>query len=65
MTLLYSKAESAEWCDVLRWSQTVVDLADGDPSKGNLIFGSPLALAFTARAMARYHLGRPGWADDL
>jgi class 3 adenylate cyclase len=65
VTLLYSKAESAEWCDVLRWSQTVVDLADGDPSKGNLIFGSPLALAFTARAMARYHLGRPGWADDL
>ena len=23
--------------DVLRWSQTVIDLADGDPSKGNLI----------------------------
>ncbi len=50
---------------MLRWSQRVIDLADGDPSKGNFIFGSPLALAFTTRAMARYCLGRPGWRDDL
>ena len=57
--------ESAEWSDVLRWSQRVIDLADGDPSKGNFIIGSPLAVAFTTRAMARYCLGRPGWRDDL
>ncbi len=63
--LIYGKIESAEWCDVLRWSQRVIDLADGDPSKGNFIVGSPLALAFTSRAMARYCLGRPGWRDDL
>jgi class 3 adenylate cyclase len=63
--VIYAKAENAEWCDVLRWSQTVIDLADGDPSKGNFIFGSPLALALTSRAMARYFLGRPGWRDDL
>ena len=62
---IYAKVESAEWSDVLRWSQRVIDLADGDPSKGNFIFGSPLALAFTTRAMARYCLGRPGWRDDL
>ena len=62
---IYAKVESGEWCDVLRWSQRVIDLADGDPSKGNFIFGSPLALAFTTRAMARYCLGRPGWRDDL
>jgi hypothetical protein len=43
----------------------VIDLADGDPSKGNLIFGSPLALAFATRAASRYCLGRPGWRDDL
>jgi class 3 adenylate cyclase len=59
------KSESGEWPDVLRWSQRVIDLADGDPSKGNFTFGSPLALAFTTRALARYQLGRPGWADDL
>ncbi len=51
--------------DVLRWSQRVIDLADGDPSKGNFLIGSPLALAFTTRAIARYCLGRPGWRDDL
>jgi hypothetical protein len=47
------------------WSQRVIDLADGDPFKGNFIFGSPLALALTIRGMARYFLGRPGWQDDL
>ena len=61
---IYAKIEDAEFSDVLRWSQTVIDLADGDPSKGNLFFGSPLALAFTSRGQARYCLGRPGWRDD-
>jgi hypothetical protein len=61
---IYAKMEDAEFSDVLQWSQTVIDLADGDPSKGNLFFGSPLALAFTSRALARYCLGRPGWRDD-
>jgi class 3 adenylate cyclase len=63
--LIYGMIESAEWCDVLRWSQTVIDLADGDPSKGNFLVGSPLALAVASRGMARYFLGRPGWPEDL
>jgi len=63
--LIYGKIESAEWCDVLRWSQTVVDLADGDPSKGNFLVGSPLGLAMTSLGMAGYWLGRPGWPADL
>jgi hypothetical protein len=63
--LIYAKIQNAEWSDVLRWSQRVIDLADGDPSKGDFIFGSPLALAFTSRAIARYWLGRPGWREDL
>jgi class 3 adenylate cyclase len=62
---IYAKMESAEASDELQWSQRVIDLADGDPSKGNLLFGSPLALAFTTRAQARYFLGRRGWRDDL
>jgi class 3 adenylate cyclase len=61
----YAKTESAEWSEALRWSQMVIDLADGDPAKGNFLFGSPLAIAFTNRAMARYCLGRPGWRDDV
>jgi len=62
---IYARAECAEWPDALRWSQMVIDLADGDPSKGNFIIGSPLALAFTTRGTARYCLGHPGWRDDL
>jgi hypothetical protein len=62
---IYVKLESGEWRDVLRWSQRVIDLADGNPSKGNFIFGTPLAHALTSRAIARYCLGRPGWPDDL
>ena len=62
---LYAKGESGEWSEVLRWAQRVIDLADGDPSKGNFLIGSPLALAFTARGMTRYWVGRPGWRDDL
>jgi hypothetical protein len=63
--MLYTKAHSGDWCDVLRWSQRLIDMADGDPSKGNFMVGCPLALAVAARAAARYCLGRPGWRDDL
>ena len=64
--LIYAKIESGEWCDALRWAQRVIDLADGDPAEGNFMFGiSPLAVALSLRAMARYTLGRPGWRDDL
>ncbi len=63
--VIYAKIESAEWCDVLRWSKTAIGLADGDPSKGDFLFGCPLALAYTSRGVARYSLGRPGWSEDL
>src|SRR6476660_5880366 len=62
---IYAKIENAAWLDALRWSQRVIDLADGDPSKGNFIFGSPLAIALTTRALARYCLGRAGLQDGL
>jgi hypothetical protein len=62
---IYAKLENGEFCEALRLSQRVIDLADGDPSKGSFMIGSPLAVAFTQRALTRYHLGRPGWRDDL
>jgi hypothetical protein len=62
---IYTKVLSAEWSDALPWSQRIIDLADGDPSKGAFLVGSPLAFAFASRAMARYWLGRHGWRDDL
>ena len=45
----FVKIETGGWADVLRWSQTVIELADGDPTKGNLIIGSPLAFAHATR----------------
>jgi hypothetical protein len=62
--VVYAKMESGDWPAVLHWSQRVIDLADGDPSKGNFIFGSPLAAAFATRALAGCFLGRRGWRDD-
>lgn len=50
----------------LLWvAQRVIDLADGDPTKGNLIIGSPLTLAIAIRGVARCCLGITGWKDDL
>ncbi|MBV8860916.1 MAG: cyclase, partial [Mycobacterium sp.] len=61
----YAMIESGQWHDVALWSQRVIDLADGDPTQGNFIIGSPLAAAFTSRAMARYAAGLSGWREDL
>ena len=59
-------SNAGEFGEVLRWSQTVVDLAEGDPAKGaGFGFGSPLAVALAWRGVARWWLGRPGWRQDL
>ena len=55
-----------EFDEILRWSQTVIDLAAGDPTKGaGFGMGSPLAIAVAFRCVARWWLGRPGWRQDL
>jgi adenylate cyclase len=54
-----------EMAEALRLAQRVIDLADGDPTKGDLIFGSPLAMAIGFRGTARWCLGVPGWKDDF
>jgi hypothetical protein len=55
-----------EFGEILRWSQTVIDLAEGDPTKGaGFGIGSPLAIAMAFRGIARWWLGRPGWRQDL
>jgi adenylate cyclase len=57
--------EAGRMAELLRVAQRVIDLADGDPTKGNLIIGSPLAVAITMRGVARCCLGIRGWKDDL
>jgi hypothetical protein len=48
------KCETGEMADIFRWSQTVIELAEGDPAKGgraegNLTVTSPLAVFGLAR----------------
>ena len=51
---------------IIRWSQSVIDLADGDPGKGaGFGVASPLAIASAWRGTARWWLGRAGWRQDL
>jgi hypothetical protein len=55
-----------EFGEILRWSQTIIDLAAGDPAKGaGFGVGSPLAIALAWRGTARWWLGHPGWRQDL
>ena len=69
LALLYAaiaaKCSAAEIAELMRLSQRVIDLADNDPTKGNLIVGSPLAVGFTLRAIARACLGDPEWKEDF
>ena len=62
---MVAKNETAEMAEVLRLTQRVIDLADGDLTKGNLLVGSPLASATAARAHVRWCLGIPGWREDI
>jgi adenylate cyclase len=62
---LAAKHETGEMADVLRLAQRVIDVADGDPTTGNLILGSPLSLALVFRGAARCCLGIPGWKHDF
>ena len=57
--------KTGEIADILRWAQSVIDWADGDPAKGNLIVGSPLTVALAWRGVAGFSLGRDGWRQDL
>jgi adenylate cyclase len=62
---MIAKHETAEMTDVLRFAQLVIDLAEGDPAKGSLIFESPLTVVTTTRGFARWCLGIAGWKDDF
>ncbi|MCV7257131.1 adenylate/guanylate cyclase domain-containing protein [Mycobacterium shimoidei] len=66
IVVLLNWADSGEFDKILRWSQTVIDLAAGDPAMGaDFGIGSPLAVTLTWRGIARYWLGRPGWRQDF
>jgi adenylate cyclase len=62
---MVAKHETAEMAELLQLSQRIIDLADGDPTKGNLFIGSPLAIAIAMRGVANFCLGIAGWKDDI
>jgi class 3 adenylate cyclase len=52
--------------EIVRWTQTVIDLADGDAAMGGGFgMASPLSVALAFRGISRWWLGRPGWREDL
>ncbi len=60
-----SKLQTGEFAETLRLAELTIGLADGDPAKGNLVFGSPLIAGITFRGCARCCLGDPRWREDL
>jgi len=60
-----NRYERGEVAEVLRLAQRVIDLSDGDPTKGNILFGSPVAIAIAFRGSARCCMNIPGWQEDL
>jgi hypothetical protein len=62
---LHTKAEAGETADMLRWSQTVIDLVERDTTGASSGIGSRLAAAFVSRGIARFSLGQDGWREDF
>ena len=59
----YAYSEAGQAREALRVAQRVIDLAGGDLTLGNLVFGSPLALATGMKSFAQMRLGIPGWRE--
>jgi len=60
-----AKWEAGEASECLRLAQRIIDIADGDPTMGDFVIGSPLAWAIALKGAAGMFLGRRGWRDDL
>jgi class 3 adenylate cyclase len=58
--------DAGEFGEILRWSQTVIDVAAGDATMGaEFGFGSPLASALAWRGVAQWWVGESGWRQNL
>jgi adenylate cyclase len=63
--VIVAKRGAGEIAETLKFAQRVIDLADDELTKGNLIIGSPLASATAMRGMAGWCMGLSGWKSDL
>ncbi|BBX06456.1 cyclase [Mycolicibacterium aichiense] len=58
--------DAGEFDEILRWSETVIELTEHDPNAGaGMGFGSPLAAALAWHGVAAWWRGLPGWREDL
>ncbi len=62
---IHAKYQVGAMAEVEQLAQRVIDLADGDPTKGNFLTGSPLAFATAMRGIARCCRGLDGWRADF
>ena len=62
---IVAKWDVGEMAETMRLCDRVIDLAGGDPTMGNLVFGSPLAFAMALRASASCCVGLGNWREDL
>jgi adenylate cyclase len=60
-----AKWEAGEASESMRLAQRIIDVADGDPTMGSLVVGSPLAWAIAVKGVAGMSLGRRGWRNEL
>jgi adenylate cyclase len=63
---IVANLHTGEIAEALRWSQTVIDLADGELARrDSIVLTVPLAHALATRGSARCALGNRGWRTDL
>ncbi len=62
---LAAKLERGEMTETVQLARRIIELADGDATKGNLIIGSPLIGAFVLGGCARCYLGDPDWRPEV
>ena len=60
-----AKVQVGEMDDVLRWSQTMVDVAESCTVSEIFILGSPLAMHLAFSAVAKWSIGHRGWREDM
>ena len=60
-----AKLHAGELAEALSLEQRVIDLADGDVHKGEMLIGSPLAQATMLRGLTRCCLGDRNWKADI
>ena len=62
---LAAKLQTGEIAQLLQVAQRMIDLADGDATKGDLIIESPLVAAIMLRGCGRCCIGDPRWRGDI